>query len=88
MLEVAVNLGPRLLLEYYPYGAVTQRWKESCTRERPRQPLPSSTFSVRDWIDRSRLPYKHALLELVDEKLGVTEAEADVVLASDECREA
>lgn len=67
--EVVVNLETRLLVDKYPYGAVKQRWEETCGG-RLRQPLPSSTLSVRDWVDRSRLPNKHALLKLIDEKSG------------------
>ncbi len=81
-MDVVVNMGTRLLVDDYPYGAVKQRWEETGGDERPRQPLPSSALSVRDWINRSRLPNKQALLKLIDEKLGV--AEADAVLASDE----
>ena len=89
-LDVVVNLETRLLVDSYPYGSVRQRWEESCGDKRLRQPLPSSALSVRDWVDRSRLPNKCTLLRLIDEKLGV--AEADAVLASnesqDECGEA
>ena len=81
-LDVAVNMGTRLRVDRYPYGSVKQRWEETCGGKRLRQPLPSSTLSVRDWVDRSRLPNKHALLRLIDEKSGV--AEADAVLVSDE----
>jgi hypothetical protein len=81
-LEVVVNLGTRLLVDNYPYRSVTKRWEETCGDERVRQPLPSSTLSVRDWIDRSRPPNKHALLRLIDENREVEEA--DALLASDE----
>src|SRR5207244_2003776 len=84
-LDVVVNLGTRLLIDDYPYGSVRQRWEETWGDERLREPLPSSTLSVRDWVDRSRLPNKHALLSLIDEKSGV--AEADAVLASDESQD-
>jgi hypothetical protein len=84
-LDVVVNLGTRLLVDSYPYGPVKQRWEEACGDGRSRQPLPSSTLSVRDWVDRSRLPNKHALLRLIDEKSGV--AEADAVLAPDKSKD-
>ena len=84
-LEVVMNLGTRLRIDNYPYGSVRQRWEEACADKRPRQPLPSSRLSVRDWVDRSQLPNKHTLLRLIDEKSGV--AEADAVLASDESQD-
>ncbi|KAM7186281.1 hypothetical protein V8F33_011877 [Rhypophila sp. PSN 637] len=83
-LEVVVNLETRLMFGHYPYGPVIQRRDETfrSRKARPRQPLPSSALSVRDWIDRSRLPNRHALLKLIYEKLGV--AEPATMLVSDE----
>lgn len=73
-LDVVVNLETRMDLSTYPYG-LWQRNLELYHDYRPRQPLPNSPLSVRDWIDRSRLPNKDVLLRLIDEKLGVTEVD-------------
>lgn len=64
-LDVVVNLETRMELTSYPYGPPKQR------RWGPYDdvPLPKSHLSVRDWIDRSRLPDKDVLLKLIDEKL-------------------
>lgn len=84
--DVAVNLLTRLKeVDRYPYGAMNQRWLETCGDMRPRQPLPSPALSVRDWIDRSRLPNKYTLIRLIDEKLA--DVEAGAVRVSDESRD-
>lgn len=71
VLDVVLNTLSRMELEnYYPYGVPRQRiwhvWHEKAS-----EALPNSPISVRDWIDRSRLPDKDVLLKLIDEKLEV-----------------
>jgi hypothetical protein len=80
-LDVVMNLQTRMELPDYPYGPPKDRywsiWERMETDQRV--PFPDSRFSVRDWVARSRLPSKHLLLRLIDEKLGVTAADVDDV---------
>lgn len=73
VLDVVLNALSRMNLQgYYPYGVPGQRtWRE--WHERASEALPNLPISVRDWIDRSRLPNKDVLLKLIDEKLEVAE---------------
>jgi hypothetical protein len=72
VLDVVLNINSRMELGSYPYGAPKQgswdNWHEKASKA-----LPNSPISVRDWIDRSRLPNKDILLKLIDEKLEVAE---------------
>ncbi|KAH6720649.1 hypothetical protein BKA61DRAFT_595271 [Leptodontidium sp. MPI-SDFR-AT-0119] len=72
VLDVVLNILSRMEVGSYPYGVPTQRIWE-VWHERASEALPNSPISVRDWIDRSRLPNKDVLLKLIDEKLEVTE---------------
>ena len=69
-LDVVVNLNTRRDLgPTYPYGPPKQRHCEPHDDESYDDvSLPKSHLSVRDWIDRSRLPDKDVLLKLIDEK--------------------
>jgi hypothetical protein len=72
VLDVVLNILSRMEVGNYPYGVPRQRiWEVS--HERASEALPNSPISVRDWIDRSRLPNKDVLLKLIDEKLEVAE---------------
>lgn len=77
--EVVVNLEWRLDppasdCTSYPYGPPRCQWlKGFYDDDRMLQSLPKSSLSVGEWIGRSRLPNKDALLKLIDERLGAAE---------------
>ena len=72
VLEVVLNILSRMNVGSYPYRVPRQRTWDVWHR-RASEALPNSPISVKDWIDRSRLPNKDVLLKLIDEKLEVAE---------------
>lgn len=72
VLDVVLNINSRMELGSYPYGVPRQRFWDDW-HEKASEALPNSPISVRDLIDRSRLPNKDVLLKLIDEKLEVAE---------------
>ena len=72
VLDVVLNILSRMEVGCYPYRVPRQRiW--NVWHKRASEALPNSPISVSDWIARSRLPNKDALLKLIDEKLKVAE---------------
>lgn len=74
-LDVVMNLQTRMTPEGYPYGPPQERYYDQRDDDYDNRlwELPDSYLPLRDWIERSRLPDKESLLELIDEKLEVVD---------------
>lgn len=70
-LDVVVNVQFRMELRGYPYKPPKQWYEENWCGGKTPPPLPDSFLSVRDLIERSRLPNKDDLLKLIDDRLRI-----------------